>query len=255
MLILPDLEMKKIQEFRGMERNYNLLPFLEGGGAGIKLSPTRYRLWEYSSEQNKINPSTQNLFSNTKPYHTWWGFSILRQGNVRSQHNMLPQQWSRLTCSKGQQTCNLVTQLCKSLRGAGWGVSFLFDALNRSRIPEILPLGNGERRKGRWRTEEIKIKIPPTILHFFPQRVIHSWAIWCQSWRERRCLLRRLAPLSSGCNSRGKVLGTNLRLWAVTGVNPSVSFCLNPCQSTPLVSSFQTNTAVIMSDCNSLGLG
>ena len=28
MLILPDLEMKKIQEFRGMEeRNYNLLPF------------------------------------------------------------------------------------------------------------------------------------------------------------------------------------------------------------------------------------
>lgn len=31
MLILPDLEMKKIQEFRGMEeRNYNLLPFFGG---------------------------------------------------------------------------------------------------------------------------------------------------------------------------------------------------------------------------------
>lgn len=32
MLILPDLEMKKMQEFRGMEeRNYNLLPFFGGG--------------------------------------------------------------------------------------------------------------------------------------------------------------------------------------------------------------------------------
>lgn len=59
MLILPDLEMKKIQEFRGMEeRNYNLLPF----GGGIKLSPIRYRLWEYSSEQIKTNPTHRTYF-------------------------------------------------------------------------------------------------------------------------------------------------------------------------------------------------
>lgn len=58
-----------------------------------------------------------------------------------------------------------------------------------------------------------------------------------------------------GCNSRGKVSGTNLHLWVVTGVNPSTLCCLNlPCESAPLVSSFQTNIAFIMSDCNSLGL-
>ena len=209
--------MKKIQEFRGMEeRNYNLLFFFLVGG--IKLSPIGYRLWEYSSEQNKT-PRTELTFQHKTLSYTIKRIFYFKAGKcaITVQHASTAVIAADLL--KGQQTCNLVTQLYKSQRGKevqGEGFFFFFDALNRSRIPENLPLGNGERRKGRWRTEERKIKISPTMLHPPPPSKSHTLFSNLMSELAKR---RQTSGVSFlGMYSRGNVPGTNLHLWAVTGV-------------------------------------
>lgn len=113
----------------------------------------------------------------------------------------------------------------------------------------------GREGKGRWRTEERKIKIRSTILHFFSPKESYSLeqfdvragvnaAASSEVWRlfpqdataEGWCL----APASASGLLRGESQRTML-------LNP-------PCHRAPLVSSFQTSTAFTMSDCNSLGL-
>ena len=63
------------------------------------------------------------------------------------------------------------------------------------------------------------------------------WRLFPRDVQQRECAWNQPPPL--GCY-RGKI--------------PALC-CLNPpCESAPLVPSFQTNTAFVMSDCNSLGL-
>lgn len=95
MLILPDLEMKKIQEFRGMEeRNYNLLPFFVFVFVlvrEIKLSPIGYRLWEYSSEQNKP-PYTELTFQHKSLSYAIKRIFYFKAGKCAITVQQLPQQ-------------------------------------------------------------------------------------------------------------------------------------------------------------------
>ena len=125
MLILPDLEMKKIQEFRGMEeRNYNLLFFFLVGG--IKLSPIGYRLWEYSSEQNKT-PRTELTFQHKTLSYTIKRIFYFKAGKCANTVQHASTAVIAADLLKGQQTCNLVTQLYKSQRGKEvQGEGFLF---------------------------------------------------------------------------------------------------------------------------------